>query len=208
MAIPFLACRLTTKLIKMTLLHLLISLSLLLLVPPTWQQSMRPPVEPPSTVYECQRLDAIEMCTMVYPNASFPNFRGHTDQIEANRELLNFTPLIRRVCSNAIVHFLCSIYAPFCQFGREEDRIRPCRELCAYVRSTCEQPLNEFGLQWPPHLECDNFLPDAETELDFCPANISSLQIPPNVVTYDVVEETATTGTVSHVTMYSFSFSH
>ena len=181
----------------MTILYLLTSLFLLLLVAlPTQQQTLRPPLEPPSTDFECQRLDAIEMCTLIYDNASFPNFRGHADQNEANSELLNFTPLIRRVCSNAIVHFLCPIYAPYCQFGREEIRIRPCRELCAYVRSTCEQPLNEFGLQWPPHLECDNFLPDAATELDFCPPNITLLQIPPNVVTDDL-PMLATTGKLS-----------
>ena len=126
---------------------------------------------------------------LVYENGSFPNLRNHTDQNEAAQELLSFTPIIQRVCSNAVVHFLCSFYAPFCQFGI---RVRPCRELCAYVRSTCELPLTELGLEWPPFLECDEFLPDATTDLDFCPPNFTLLQIPPNVPTDDLA--TATTG--------------
>ena len=91
-------------------------------------------VSPNEPTYHCEELTVITWCSSIYPNASFPNYRGHEDQFSANRELLNFTPLVRTVCSNAIVHFLCSIYAPFCQPDLPNHRIRPCRELCHYVR--------------------------------------------------------------------------
>ena len=158
-----------------------LSISLLVLVslPATHQQLLinPSPIDPPPE-FTCERITAIELCSGVYEYASFPNLREHPDQESANRELLNFTPLIRGVCSNAIVHFLCSIYAPFCQVGLDNIRIRPCRELCEHVRSTCEQSLNEFNILWPPHLACENFEPDAAQILDYCPENITSLRIP------------------------------
>ena len=172
-----------SKMPTLSLPSLLLCLLVLVSVPATHQQLVRPPpIEPPQE-FTCERITTIELCSEIYNYSSFPNFRDHPDQESANKELLNFTPLIRGVCSNAIVHFLCSIYAPFCQTGLDNIRIRPCRELCEHVRSTCEQPLNEFNLPWPPHLACENFEPDAALSLDFCPPNITSLRIPNNVVT-------------------------
>lgn len=165
----------------MTLVHLS-CLMVLLIFPLTQQQLVRPPV-PEIETFECEDLDVIELCANIYRRASFPNYRDHPNQVLANNELLNFLPLIQSPCSNAIVHFLCSIYAPFCQDGRENIRIRPCRELCDHVRGTCEQPLREYNLEWPPHLECSNFRLDAETELDFCPDDIPNLPFPPNITT-------------------------
>lgn len=158
-------------------------LVILLAFPLTQQQLVRPSFGPEIDTYECEDLTTIELCANIYDRASFPNYREHPDQVSANNELLNFLPLIQSPCSNAIVHFLCSIYAPFCKVGRENIRIRPCRELCDHVRSTCEQPLREYNLDWPPHLECSNFRLDAETELDFCPDDIPNLPFPPNITT-------------------------
>ncbi len=135
-----------------TLLPLLVIL--LIAIPLTRQQLVLPPIV--DTVnFRCENITVITMCTEVYSLASFPNYRDHTTQEAANKELLNFTPLIEKACSNAIVHFLCSIYAPFCQVDRENIRVRPCRELCNHVRADCEDELNAFGLSWPPHLDCD-----------------------------------------------------
>lgn len=150
---------------------------------PTRHAQMLRPITPEMVTYECEELTTLDLCTHIYSHASFPNYRGHPDQVTANLELLNFTPLIESVCSNAIVHFLCSIYAPFCLVGQENVRIMPCRELCTHVRSTCEPPLREFNLDWPPHLVCDNFSPDNTTALDFCPDNIPALPFPENVAT-------------------------
>ena len=156
--------------------HLLLPLLTVLLVgiPPTQQQLRNPLIE--EDPYECENITTISMCTQVYKLASFPNYRDHRTQGEANKEFLNFDPLIKAVCSNAI-------YAPFCQEDRPNIRIRPCKELCLHVRQDCEDDLNEFGLDWPPHLDCDDFLPDAASDLDFCPDNITDVRIPDNVVT-------------------------
>lgn len=145
--------------------------------------SLQQVVPPYELAYHCEELTEITWCSYIYPSASFPNYRGHVDQFSANQELIAYTPLVQTVCSNAIVHFLCSIYAPFCQPDRPNFRIRPCRELCHHVRSTCEDDLNSFNLGWPPHLDCDNFKPNSTTSLDFCPDNLNILRIPAQIST-------------------------
>ena len=167
--------RCTMVLLLVVLLHSLIT--------PSLAQIIRPPITPEMFDYRCENLTDIDICREIYPLASFPNFRGHQTQASANRELSNFLPLIREVCSNAIVHFLCSIYAPFCQVNLEHIRVYPCRELCEYVRSTCEQSLIRFGLSWPSHLDCTNFHPNASTLVDFCPGDLPNIKIPSNVET-------------------------
>ena len=162
---------------------LLLVVLLHLLVTPSLAQIVRPPITREMFDYRCENLTDIDICREIYPLASFPNFRGHQTQALASGELSNFLPLIREVCSNAIVHFLCSIYAPFCQVNLEHIRVRPCRELCEYVRSTCEQPLIGFGLSWPPDLDCTNFRPNASTLVDFCPGDLPNIKIPSNVET-------------------------
>lgn len=147
-----------------------------------WQQ-VRPPVEPDIEEVVCENITEVTVCGDIYPLASFPNARGHLTAEEALREFLNFNPLIRAVCSNGMVHFLCSIYFPFCEVGNESLIIRPCQELCQHVRLTCEDDLAEFGLGWPPHLNCDNFAPDNTTDLDFCPIDLQQVTYPSSVVT-------------------------
>lgn len=144
---------------------------------------VQPPFDPP-VERACEPLVEITVCTSIYKNASFPNFRDHSSQSDANQELLQFLPLIEGGCSNAIVHFLCSIYAPFCQVGNPDIITPPCRELCEHVFNGCEKPLSDFGLPWPPHLTCTNFPLNATSKTDFCPNNIDTLKIPPifNVV--------------------------
>ncbi len=163
-------------------LPLLSVLMVLVVAVPLTQQQVLPPIIIEEN-FRCENLTVITMCTEVYPLASFPNYRDHQTQEAANNELLNFTPLIRGVCSEAIVHFLCSIYAPFCQVDRSNIRVRPCKELCEFVREGCEDDLRLFGLDWPPHLDCANFQPDSATDLDFCPDNVTAVRIPSNVPT-------------------------
>ncbi len=162
-------------------LHLLV---LLIALPLTMQQIITPPPDDRDRRI-CEPITSIEICSQVYgdnPLVGFPNVRGQ-DQFEANAEIENFIPLIKRVCSNAIVHFLCSVYAPFCDADRPDIIVQPCRELCLHVRGTCEATLIEFDFVWPPHLECDLFPLDADTSQDFCPPNASAIVIPPNVET-------------------------
>ena len=141
---------------------------------------VQPPVVP-QVPRSCEPLVQITMCTSIYPNASFPNFRDHATQEDANKELIQFLPLIEGGCSNAIVHFLCSIYAPFCQARNSEIVLPPCRELCEYVYNGCERPLRDFGLPWPPHLTCTNFPLNITSKTNFCPTSLKDIEIPPNI---------------------------
>ena len=125
-------------------------------------------------ILQCDQIQSMPICEeMPWDYALFPNLRDHESQEEANSELEQFRSLIELNCSGAIVHFLCSIYAPFCSTDINPPKvIRPCRSLCQYVRDGCEQPFLERagGLPWPEHLICENyddnvhcFGPDPET---------------------------------------------
>lgn len=158
---------------------------------------VRPPILPPQTSYTCENITEIEFCSKVgYTTASFPNYRNQFDQMTANSELQNFQGLAERVCSNAIVHFLCAVYAPFCDPKEPQFRVPPCRELCEHARAGCESLVRRFGLTWPPHLQCSLYPTQLENRVTFCPTNISLLEIPPNIKTNpppNVTEPIATT---------------
>ena len=139
-----------------------------------------PPIEPAQTSYTCENITEIEFCSEVgYTTASFPNYRNQFNQMTANSELLNFQGLAERVCSNAIVHFLCAVYAPFCDPKQPQFRVPPCRELCEHARAGCESLVQRFGLTWPPHLQCSLYPTKQENPIVFCPTYIPLLEIPP-----------------------------
>lgn len=147
-------------------------------------QSVRPPLTDQPQSFLCLDISEVEFCTQIgYNHSSFPNWRGHFTPESANQELLNYRPLIMSVCSNAVVHMLCAVYAPFCLPDIPHIRIPPCKELCQYVRDGCEDDLFNFGFQWPPALECEKYPSRQETRLSFCHANLSDLAIPPNIPT-------------------------
>ena len=179
--------------------------------------SVRPPLTVERQQYTCENITMIEFCSEVgYETASFPNYRNQPTQMVASSELMNFIALVEIVCSNVIVHFLCSVYAPFCDPSFPQIRIPPCRELCEDVRRNCEPFVVQFGLTWPPHLDCSLYPMNVESSLTFCPENLSSLVIPPNFQTHpsppigtttlpevartDAVLLAATTTTVTEVT--------
>ena len=113
----------------------------------------------------CQPITNATMCfNMNWNYTSLPNARDHSDQQEASGELNHFLPLIRQQCSNAIVHFLCSVYIPYCtnvgeNIGSSTSlTLDPCREVCEYVRKGCEPFYHNYStLSWPPHLMCERF---------------------------------------------------
>ena len=133
--------------------------------------------EPP--IGSCEPITEVTMCLGVnWKNASFPNLREHATQREADAELNGYLPLVNQKCSNAIVHFLCSVYAPFCfeAIGRSIT-LKPCRESCMYVREGCEPLLVENSFRWPSHLDCDNFPPrplTGDTSIDSLCLDIGS----------------------------------
>ncbi len=184
---------------KETITHFsifIIAVALLSLAPPTYQQLVVTPIPVIKLPRVCEPLREITLCQGIemYTNVSFPNIREHQTQLAANQELEQFIPLIEVGCSNAIIHFLCAIYAPFCQYNRPEIEVAPCRELCQYVFDGCESILRtQFNLEWPPHLECDNFLPDSQSDLDFCPRDPRNLTIGNSTVTIRTHEPTTPT---------------
>ena len=117
-----------------------------------------------------------------YNVTATPNARGHETQNEASHEMASFMPLWtgETVCSNAIVHFLCSFYFPFCyKQGDNDATLMPCRNLCEAVRTGCEEEINNnTGSEWPAFLNCNEFPNFGEEILCFGPFDPSSLTIP------------------------------
>lgn len=121
------------------------------------------------------------LTSLGWTSTSFPNFRNHRTHKEADDELKDYQSLIDIGCSNTLVHFLCSVYAPYCDEDYPQIRLRPCKELCLHARNGCEDNLLSFGYQWPEYFDCNNstlFPPRASGVINFCPDNIDALQSP------------------------------
>lgn len=137
-------------------------------------------------MYTCSAMTDIPVCSSLkqvgWGNVSFPNFRRHETQEEAQEELNDFRTLAQIRCSNALIHFLCSVYAPYCDNDYPQLRLRPCKELCLHVRENCEDNVLAFGYSWPEHFDCDNsdlFPAKSSGTINFCPNNIEGLMFPP-----------------------------
>ena len=87
-----------------------------------------------------------------------PNARGHDSQAKAFKEFDDYFPLITQsACSNGLYHFLCSYYFPLCYnnpLNGVPTKLKPCRNLCEYVRPPCEAVLRDNDLSWPSFLNC------------------------------------------------------
>ena len=135
-----------------------------------------------------------------YNQTAFPNLRMHETQDEAEKEMADFARLWTEgtPCSNAIAHFLCSFYFPFCgKVGETEENttILPCRNLCEAARVGCEQIVDEnTAVGWPPFLECENF-PERNSTLCFGPEDPSNLVFPPITTVATTEGGSATTPT-------------
>lgn len=149
------------------------------------------PVDPNTTPgVSCELIVNISFCKGVgYSNASFPNFRMQTKQSDANSELMQFILLVNSGCSNALVHYLCSVYAPFCEASYR--KIPPCSNLCTYVRDSCAPKLQAYGISWPPQLGCEQW--PAYGAVCFGPPTdqLSTLVIPSNPL-FNLPNATAT----------------
>lgn len=81
------------------------------------QPGPQDPLTEAPPIYQCRPIREIDVCSHVdpnYTNGSFPNYRNQDNIAVVNTELENFYPLILKECSNALVHLLCSVYAPVC----------------------------------------------------------------------------------------------
>ena len=149
-------------------------LYLLLICSVVFSQFLTP--EPPA----CEPIIDVRVCANIgYRNTTFPNYANQTSLDQANVQLETFIPLINTECSNAIVYLLCAVYVPFCDVDFPEIRVKPCKNLCEYVREDCEYQLLQSGQVWPPSLECNGY-PTIEED-PFCfvsTADLSLLVIP------------------------------
>lgn len=125
--------------------------------------------------------DLVPLCSNLgYNHTTFPNYRG-LDAKETNEELSDLRTLIRTNCSNAILHLLCSIYAPPCMPAYPGWRYPPCKSLCEYVENGCGAVFKLIsGYEWPPNqnLNCSRYTTYEQNHLSFCPPDPTVLQIP------------------------------
>ena len=129
--------------------------------------------------YTCSNLIDIPTCGAVgWNTVSFPNFRNQETQTEAENELRDYHLLINTRCSKCIVHFLCSVYSPYCDTEHPQLRLPPCKELCDCAYNGCNDNIQAFGYSWPEHLTCDKFPPNSTSDVIFCPTDLDSLTIP------------------------------
>lgn len=183
--------------LSMSLRVIILCWYLLLIVGNGDSQPTRPvsTLPPPGS---CQIITDVPLCLHVpWSNASFPNLREHPTQEQANTEVTVFLPLVQRQCSNAIVHFLCAIYTPVCFVNPDGSTLtlQPCRELCMYVRTTCEPPMVASGFPWPSHFECDTFPTNTSQQLEgLCLniPNVESVKIPPELLPAPTISISAT----------------
>nr|QXY82368.1 frizzled F HduFzdF [Halisarca dujardinii] len=123
---------------------------------------------PPPTQTTCIKFKS-SFCTQAgigWTNASLPNLVGTTTVAEVEESLSLYYPLYAAACSNAVVHLICAVHYPVCYYdGEQYGTLKPCRELCEYVRCTCESVVTELGAEWPTDFECSKFPSGDETSL-------------------------------------------
>lgn len=140
----------------------------------------------PTPIYRCEEIEMIKFCSYInYTHFGLPNLRNQMNAEDINIVLLTFQPLVRFQCAQSIVHFLCSVFAPFCDEKHPEIRTPPCNSLCNHARKTCKPQLEQYGYPWPDFLECDNF-PDDKGSSTGCfgpdADMLDKLRIPPELL--------------------------
>lgn len=167
------------------------------LIPPTIfaVASTPPPTPSPGTPTQCERIQ-ISFCLNVgYNWTSFPNAGRQVSQQGALMQLENFVPLIRQRCSEAIVHYLCAHYVPEC---RPQGVLRPCRDLCEFVRDGCMSNFSSAGIAWPEEFNC-GILPVRPQSLCSGPVDVSTVSIPliPGITSTEPATSASPTGSAS-----------
>ncbi|XP_063994086.1 frizzled-4-like isoform X1 [Diachasmimorpha longicaudata] len=129
---------------------------------------------------KCERL-TVSLCRgLRYNLTAMPNFMGHTDQLQAERGLAAFMPLVHYNCSKHLRFFLCAVFAPVCS-EHVAMQIPACKPLCLSVRRDCEPALTSLTLPWPNMWDCDRFS-DSGNALCVQPPSDESLPEPASPV--------------------------
>ncbi|XP_006825063.1 secreted frizzled-related protein 3-like [Saccoglossus kowalevskii] len=134
----------------------------------------------------CEPID-IPMCkTMAYNKTRMPNLLHHSTQENAKLAIEQFEPLVNTNCSEYLLFFLCSMYAPICTVEFQTDAIPPCKTVCLNAKRGCEPIMNEHNVDWPDYLACDD-LPLYDRGVCISPEAI--IQEPPDSNESDGKEE-------------------
>ncbi|XP_065903002.1 tyrosine-protein kinase Mer-like isoform X2 [Dysidea avara] len=114
-----------------------------------------------------QRMHLISLCGDLNYSTALPNLIGQSNPTDIENEFLRFSFLFN--CSNALLLFLCSVYAPLCDEGSGNETViyLPCRNLCEHVYMDCITVFHEFQYPWPTHLRCSAF-PEYHSEEKNC----------------------------------------
>ncbi|XP_033098943.1 secreted frizzled-related protein 4-like [Anneissia japonica] len=115
----------------------------------------------------------LPMCKgMPWNKTRMPNHLHHSTQENAKLAIEQFQGLVSTNCSSELLFFLCSMYAPICAYGFQDDAgIPPCRSLCLRAKSGCEPIMLKYDVKWPPYLRCDN-LPEYDRGVCISPEAI------------------------------------
>ena len=154
-------------------------LILLILGTVGWQEAHCQTV-PPVTEAPICRPHILSQCRNLSYNTTLPNLRGQTTPRVIEEEFLQFEILFRYNCSNALLVFLCAVYAPLCGSISPNSTpvvLKPCRNICNHVYDGCIGVFNEFQYQWPEILTCENF-PQRGVEVCFGPPDPSDIEYP------------------------------
>lgn len=148
---------------------------------------------------ECQEITVPECTLLGYNMTYMPNLRDQINQSHVRKEFKDFLPLVVNKCSNAILHFLCSFYVPACLTDPETQTVinlRPCRNLCEYVRPDCEDAIQKADYEWPTFFNCSLETFSNQTSC-FGPDDLKSVQIPESIfVTATTVEVISTSKSI------------
>ena len=121
----------------------------------------------------CEPID-IPLCKgMPYNMTRMPNHMHHSTQENARLAIEPYSELLRQNCSEDLLFFLCTMFAPICTPEFQKEAIPPCRAVCEKSRQGCEPVMNEHNFSWPEALNCDN-LPEYDKGVCVAPEAIVS----------------------------------
>ncbi|GBN27876.1 Frizzled-5 [Araneus ventricosus] len=104
----------------------------------------------------CEEI-TIPMCRGIgYNYTSMPNKFHHDTQDEAGLEVHQFWPLVEIHCSDDLLFFLCSLYAPIC-IEDYQGQLPACYSVCERARAGCAPIMHKYGFVWPERMNCDDF---------------------------------------------------
>lgn len=104
----------------------------------------------------CEEI-TIPMCRGIgYNYTSMPNKFHHDTQEEAGLEVHQFWPLVEIHCSDDLLFFLCSLYAPIC-IEDYQGQLPACYSVCDRARAGCAPIMHKYGFVWPERMNCDDF---------------------------------------------------